>query len=169
MSNNEREIVPGSQVTMHFSLSLPDGTEAISTFEEEPLSFAMGDNTLQPGLELGLYGLKAGDSQTLILTPEQGYGEHDPNMVYTMPLSDFPADMQPEVGQIMAFTTPTGDEAAGSILAVEGDEVKVDFNHPLAGREVIYKVEILDVGVPLPQQEDAADGENQNDSDCSSC
>ncbi len=162
MNNPEREIVPGSQVTMHFSLSLPDGTEAVSTFGEEPLSFAIGDKTLQPGLELGLYGLKAGDTQTLTLDPEQAYGEHDPNMVYTMPLSDFPADMQPEVGQIIAFATPTGDEAAGSILAVNGDEVSVDFNHPLAGREVIYRVEILEVGSPRP-------AEDPDEDSCSSC
>ena len=75
-----REIIPGSAVTLHFSLSLPDGTPAISTFDDEPLSFYMGDKTFQPSMEIALYGLKAGDEQTLTLTTNQAYGEPDLTM-----------------------------------------------------------------------------------------
>jgi len=130
---------------MHFSLALESGVQAISTFDEEPLEFSMGDGTLQPGLELGLFGLRAGDKQTLTLTPDQAYGWHDDKMIHHMPLSDFDGKIEPEPGQLVAFSTAEGDEAPGIVLSVENDKVKVDFNHPLAGHNVVYRVEILAV------------------------
>jgi FKBP-type peptidyl-prolyl cis-trans isomerase SlpA len=130
---------------MHFALSLADGTEAISTFGDEPLEFTWGDGTLRPGLELALLGLRAGDEQTLTLLPEQAYGLHDDALVHDMPRADFPDLIDPEVGQIIAFASPTGEETAGSIRAVDGETVSVDFNNPLAGHDVVFRVLILDV------------------------
>jgi len=143
------EILPGSEVTLHFSLTLPDGTEAISTFEEEPLTFQIGDQTFQPGMELALYGLKAGDEQTLTLNAHQAYGDPEPGLVHQLPLSDF-GDLPPEVGQIMSFTMGAAGETLGVIREIDGDEVTVDFNHPLAGHEVVFRVKILEVGAPSP-------------------
>ena len=143
-----QEILPGCTVTLHLAIALEDGTEAISTFGEEPVNLQMGDGTLQPGLELALYGLKAGDTQTLRLLPEQAYGLRDPGLIQYMPLSEFDAGFTPEIGQIIAFALPSGDEAAGMILAIEDGQVEVDFNHPLAGHEIAFRVEILDVSPP---------------------
>jgi len=145
MTTYRAEIRHHSQVIMHFSLALEDGTQAISTFDEQPLEFHMGDGTLQPGLELGLFGLRAGDSQTLTLSPDQAYGWHDDKMIHLLPLSDFADKLQPEPGQIVAFSTADGEEAPGMVLAVDENQVKVDFNHPLAGHNVVYRVEILSV------------------------
>ena len=156
MNDTEREIVPGSEVTLHFRMTLPDGTEALSTFGEEPLHFAIGDGTFRGGFELSLYGLKAGDTQTLTLDPEQAFGWRDEALVHEMPRSDFPADMALEEGQVVGFATPAGDEAAGAIMAIGEDSVTVDFNHPLAGKDVIFHVEILEVGIPQPPEADCA-------------
>ena len=145
------EILPGSPVTLHLSISLEDGTEAISTFGEDPVALEMGDGTLQPGLELALYGLKAGDTQTLKLMPEQAYGLRDPSMIHSMPLTEFDAGFVPEAGQVVAFTLPNGDEVPGVLLGVEDGLVEVDFNHPLAGHEISFQVEILSVGEPVEQ------------------
>ncbi len=142
------QIVPGSAVTLHFSLSLTDGTEAISTFDDEPLSLTMGDHTFQPGLELALYGLQTGDEQTLTLTPNQAYGDHDAGLVQQMPLADFADDMQPETGQVIGFSMPNGEETMGVILGISDDSVEVDFNHPLSGHDVVFRVKILSVGSP---------------------
>jgi FKBP-type peptidyl-prolyl cis-trans isomerase SlpA len=150
MTDADREILTGSQVTLHFRITLPDGTEALSTFDEEPLTVVIGDGTLRGGLELALYGLKAGDTQTLTLEPDQAFGFHDDALIHRMPRSDFPDDMALEEGQVIGFTTPAGDEAAGSIMAVGDQEVSVDFNHPLAGKQVTFEVEILEVGQPQP-------------------
>jgi len=138
-------IGPGSEVLMHFTLSLADGTVADSTREGEPLRFVMGDGTLIEGLELVLYGLKQGDRQCLSIEPRDAFGFPDEDNIHTMPRSEFPDDMQLEPGVIVGFTTPSGEEVPGAIQEVKGDEVVVDFNHPLAGHEVIFDVEILEV------------------------
>jgi FKBP-type peptidyl-prolyl cis-trans isomerase SlpA len=138
-------IGPGSEVLMHFSLSLADGTVADSTREGEPLRFVMGDGTLIEGLELVLYGLKKGDRQCLSIEPRDTFGFPDKDNIHTMPRSEFPTDMQLEVGMIIGFSTPSGEEVPGAIQEIKEDEIVVDFNHPLAGHEVIFDVEILEV------------------------
>jgi FKBP-type peptidyl-prolyl cis-trans isomerase SlpA len=138
-------IGPGSEVLMHFTLSLMDGTVADSTREGEPLRFVMGDGSLIEGLELVLYGLKQGDQQCLSIEPRDAFGFPDEDNIHTMPRSEFPADIQLEAGLIIGFTTPSGEEVPGAIQEIKGDEVVVDFNHPLAGHEIVFDVEILEV------------------------
>ncbi len=148
------EIGPGSEVLMHFSIKLEDGTVADTSREEgEPLRFTMGDGSLIEGLELVLYGLKAGDTQTLRIGPADAFGFRDPDNVHQISRADFPSDIELEEGLIIAFATPSGEEVPGAVLEVGDDSVTVDFNHPLAGHEVEFDVEILEV---KPTQEDTA-------------
>ena len=139
------EIMRGSRVTMHFSLSLFDGTEAISTFGEEPATLTIGEGAMVPTLEMAIYGLKAGEEHTFDLTPEQAYGPRDEHLVRLIPLSEFPQEIEPRRGQIISFTAEDGEEIPGTVVLLEKDQVKVDFNHPLAGNNVIFRVKILSV------------------------
>jgi FKBP-type peptidyl-prolyl cis-trans isomerase SlpA len=143
-------ISPESTVTLHLSLVLEDGTVAESTFEDEPLSFTMGDGTLVEGLELGLYGLKAGDAQRLVLQPQQAFGTHDPDKLHTLARAEFSAELALEAGVIIGFDTPSGEELSGTLVSLTDETVVVDFNHPLAGRVVVFEVEIIAVE-PAPQ------------------
>ena len=138
-------ISPASTVTLHLSLTLEDGTVAESTFEDEPLTLTMGDGSLAGGLELGLYGLRPGDTQRLELYPEQAFGLRDPGKVHQLLRADFAAEMVLEPGLVIGFNTPGGEELSGTILAFDDATVEVDFNHPLAGRVVIFDVEIISV------------------------
>jgi FKBP-type peptidyl-prolyl cis-trans isomerase SlpA len=138
-------ISPASTVTLHLSLALEDGTVAESTFADEPLTFTMGDGTLAEGLELGLYGLKAGATQRLVLEPEQAFGLHDPGKLHQLPRADFSADLELGPGAIIGFDMPSGEELSGTIVSLTDETVVVDFNHPLAGRVVIFRVEIITV------------------------
>ena len=135
----------GGTVTLHLSLMLEDGTVAESTFDDEPLTFVMGDGTLVHGLELALYGLRSGDTQRLALYPEQAFGPHDPERIHRLPRGGFPADMELTPGNIIAFDTPEGEEIAGTVLSLDDRTVEVDLNHPLAGRRIVFDVEIIDV------------------------
>ncbi len=144
-TENPIEILANSEVTLHFCLALTDGTEAISTFDDEPMTITMGDGNFMPGMEMAIYGLKEGDEQTITLTPEQAYGYPDQQLIHDMPLTDFSAELQPETGQIIAFTLPNGEETPGMILEVNDESAKVDFNHPLAGHEVVFTVKILKI------------------------
>jgi FKBP-type peptidyl-prolyl cis-trans isomerase SlpA len=141
----KHQIGIASTVTLHLSLTLEDGTVAESTFGEEPLVFTMGDGSLVHGLELALYGLRPGDTQRLELYPEQAFGLRDPEKIHRLPRSQFRADMDPEPGLIIGFTSANGEEIPGAVLSVDDDAVEVDFNHPMAGHTVVFEVEILDV------------------------
>jgi FKBP-type peptidyl-prolyl cis-trans isomerase SlpA len=138
-------ISPESTVTLHLSLSLEDGTVAESTFDDEPLTFTMGDGTLVEGLELGLYGLKAGATQRLVLQPQQAFGLHDPDKLHLLDREVFPGELALEPGVIIGFDTPSGEELPGTVVSLTDETVSVDFNHPLAGRVVVFEVEILAV------------------------
>lgn len=150
-------IVPGSQVRMHFTLRLDDGTEVETSTHGAPIDFEMGDGTLITGLERALYGLKTGDRQTLRISPEEGYGARDPENIYNIKRDMFENELPVEPGVVMGFELPSGEEVHGTIVSIDANDIRVDFNHPLAGREVIFEVEILDV-----ENQTVANGEDEN-------
>jgi len=133
---------------MHFALRLADGMLVESSFDDEPVSFVVGDGTLDRGLELALLGLVADDKQTLTLMPGQAFGRRDEAALQRVPKAQFAEDMLLEQGQIIGFSSEDGEEVAGAIIEIEDDHVQVDFNHPLAGREIEFEVHILAVENP---------------------
>ncbi len=142
----KQQIQIGSQVTFHFALADSDGHELINTFEDQPSTFTTGRNEIIEGLELALYGLRAGDRQTLTIAPDLMYGERNPELIRQLPRTQFPKP--PEPGQLIRFDDPAGNAHSGVVLEVAGDEVSVDFNHPLAGKDVVATIEVLDVRTP---------------------
>ncbi len=144
-NNNDLSINVGSEVVMHFSLSLKDGTVADGTLADEPLSFTMGDGTLIEGLEMVLYGLKVGDKQTLEIEPRDAFGFPDDDNIHDMSVDEFSKELDIKEGTIISFSTPSGDEIPGTIIEIIGETVKVDFNHPLAGHIIRFFVDILSV------------------------
>ena len=144
----DSRIQSGSEVLMHCSITLEDGTVAENTFDDEPIRFVMGDGTIIQGLERALYGVKAGEEESLKIGPENAFGAHDPEAVLTRPRSDFPDEMDVQEGQIIAFSQPDDDEILGAVLEVHPDSVKVDFNHPIAGHTIQFRVKVLEVSTP---------------------
>lgn len=134
-----------SLVLLHYSLALTDGTIIENSFEHEPLEINMYDASLPEGMMLALIGLREGESQTLTLTPEQCFGFRDEDNIHDMPLADFSAELTPEVGLIFNFGSADNEDLLGTIHAIKGDVVEVDFNHPLAGLSLVFSVKILDV------------------------
>lgn len=145
MNHHMSCISPGSKVTLHFSISLKDGTVVENSFNSEPLTLVIGEGDFESGLEQLLYGLCEGQRKRFVIPPEQGFGFPDPEAVHSLTKREFPANIQLEAGLIVEFTTPGGDQIPGTILKIDDDKVEVDFNHPLAGREFVFEVEILEV------------------------
>jgi len=145
---NGQKPTEGCEVTIRFQLSLEDGTVVDATEGEETLSFTLGDGTLIAGLEAVIEDLTVGECHIYLIGPEEAFGYPDEENIHTMPRSDFPDTSQLEEGQIIAFTTPTGEEVPGAILEIGNDSVKVDFNHPLAGRNLAFEVELLAMKSP---------------------
>jgi len=110
-----------SLLLMHYRIALTNGTEIESSFDDDPVEVGMGSGVLTEGMELALFGLEAGDKQTLTLTPEQGFGLRDEDNIHMMPLSDFPEDLKPESGLVFEFETPDGGDILGTVLTVKDD------------------------------------------------
>lgn len=140
-------IGPGCEVLMHFSITLADGEMVESTFEDnEPLRFCIGDGMLGAGLEAAVFGLSAGQKQSLEIEAGIAFGEPDPDNIHNLPAKDFIGQENPvKPGMVMDFTIPNGDTLLGTILSVDAENVSVDFNHPLAARAIVFTVEILTV------------------------
>jgi FKBP-type peptidyl-prolyl cis-trans isomerase SlpA len=134
-------IAPGVRVTLHFAIELEDGTLVDGNFDRAPASFRVGDGTLPEGFERCLLGLRAGDERRFRLAPEQAFGRGSPANVMTLPRQRFAAALNLEPGLVVDFAAAAGS-LPGVIKAVEGDRVLVDFNHPLAGRTLVFAVAI---------------------------
>lgn len=139
------EINMNSLILMHYSIALTNGSMIESSFDDEPIEISMGNDDITEGMKLAIFGLKEGDSQTLTLTVEQGFGSRDEDNIHDMPLSDFPEDLPPETGLSYSFESPDGDDIPGTVISVKEDTAEIDFNHPLAGQEIVFSVEILGV------------------------
>ena len=140
---NELVITSNSQVTLHFSLTLNDGSVVDSTFDKQPATFVMGDGSLLPGFEKLLLGLQSGDKKSFVIKPEQGFGMPNPNNVQSFKRSQFAEDMPLKPGVIISFADAGKAELPGMVKEIFDDTVVVDFNHPLAGRDIQFQVEII--------------------------
>ncbi|MBL7252280.1 peptidylprolyl isomerase [Alloalcanivorax sp. C16-2] len=142
---------PQTRVTLHFAVRLMDGTEMDSTFDGEPASFAWGDGSLLPGFEKAILGLRPGDRRSVFIDAESGFGEHNEQNVQHFNRATFEVrDVEP--GMVMNFADAAGAELPGVVTDVDDDWVTVDFNHPLAGRDLTFVVEIIDVQHDVPEQ-----------------
>ncbi len=138
-------IQPGSKVVMHFTISLRNGVEVMTSTEDEPLHLHLGKHELPNGLEMALWGLRAGEEQSIELTPEQAWGNHNPQSIHRLSRKDFPHQEPLQTGLILSFQMPDGNEIPGRIIEISDEEVSVDFNHPLAGQSIVFQAKIISV------------------------
>ncbi|MEH6445664.1 MAG: peptidylprolyl isomerase [Oceanospirillaceae bacterium] len=136
-------IVPESNVELFFEIRLADGSIVDSNFKKAPAVFKIGDGNMLAGFESVLMGLAAGDKQVFTLQPEQAFGMPNPSNMQTVSRAKF-TDMDLEVGLVVSFQDPSG-ELPGVVNSIDGNEVIVDFNHPLAGQPLEFQVEIVNV------------------------
>lgn len=142
---NELSIGEGVQVTLHFSLSLSTGEVIDSNFEGEPVTFTVGDGNMLPGFEAALFGMKQGEEHALVVPPESGFGQHNPENIQLFPRAQFPQDAQLQAGLMISFADAQNNEMPGVVTDIDETTVTVDFNHPLAGRDILFSVKIIDV------------------------
>lgn len=137
-------IGPGKRVALHFSISLADGQLIDTTRERpEPAEFTVGDGSLLPGFEQSIFGLRAGDRRSVFIDAKRGFGEWNPDNQQVFTRVQF-SGMELEEGMIISFTDKSG-ELPGVVKAFDDETVTVDFNHPLAGRDLMFEVDIIRV------------------------
>ena len=148
--NDETRIEDGSKVQLHFSVAIENGVEIDNTRSRDgPVSLVIGDVNLLPGFEKALFGLRAGDRRTVSLPPEDAFGEWNPENVQRFDTVKF--EQRPEVGHMIEFEDKAKASLFGVVMSVADDITEIDFNHPLAGKNITFAVEIFKV-TPQGQQ-----------------
>lgn len=139
------EIKKGSKVKIKYKGSLADGTIFDTNENREPLEFEIGSGMIIPGLEEGILGMKKGEKKKLTIAPEKGYGERKEELVKAFPKSSFPPNVELKPGTRFALKAPDGKPFLAEVKEVKDTEVVLDLNHPLAGKDLTFEIEIIDV------------------------
>jgi FKBP-type peptidyl-prolyl cis-trans isomerase SlyD len=137
-------IAKDAVVTLHYTLKNDAGETLDTSAGGDPLAYLQGNGNLIPGLERALEGKKAGDKLSVKISPSDGYGELDKALVQQVPRRSFKGIANIQVGMQFQVQTPEGPRAV-TVTNVVGDMVTVDGNHPLAGQNLNFDVEVTDV------------------------
>ncbi len=140
----ESMIEKGKKVSFDYVLTV-DGREVDSSKERGPLTYTHGDGDIVSGLEQQLNGLKVGDQKAIVVSAEEGYGQIDPKAFQEVAKAQLPPDMQPQAGDILTVKTQDGRAMPVVVTEVLNDTVVLNFNHPLAGKELHFDVTIVEI------------------------
>lgn len=131
----------GNKVSIDYTLTV-DGQAIDTSKGRGPLTYTQGANQIVPGLEKQLAGLKVGDVKTVVLGPEEAYGQVNPQAVQTIARANLPQDIEPQVGMALNLQTEEGQQMAAMITDVQAENITIDFNHPLAGKTLEFRVKV---------------------------
>lgn len=135
----------GDTVKVHYSGRLTDGTTFDSSSGREPLEFKVGNGDVIKGFDEGVTGMSVGQKKTVHIPADEAYGQKDDNRVVEFPRANFPPDMHPEVGMQLNMTNGSGQVIPVVITEVGEESVMLDANHPLAGQDLIFDIELVDI------------------------
>ena len=131
-------------VTLDYKLIVEDEMME-STEDGEPILFIQGIGQIIPGLENALYGMEVGDQKTVVIQPEDAYGEYDPESLQDTKKEEFSEEVPLDVGTFLDLADDEGDILSAQIIAAEEDTVTLDFNHPLAGKTLTFEITVTDL------------------------
>ena len=135
----------GDTIKIHFTGKLQDETVIETSKDRDPLEFKIGDGNVIPGLEQGVIGMAAGDKKTIAVSPEEGFGQPQEDLVVDLKKSEFPEDVEFAVGAYLNIETSESKEFKAKVVEIKEDTVTLDANHPLAGITINYDVELLEI------------------------
>lgn len=135
----------GDTVSVHYTGTLEDGTVFDTSRERDPLEFTLGEGRVLPGFESAVLGLEPGDSASTTIPPEKGYGERREDLVLTVPREQLPDTIEPKPGQQLEMRTPDGRALPVTVVQADDRVVLLDANHPLAGRELRFELELVGI------------------------
>ena len=132
-------------VKVHYTGKLVDGRVFDSSLEREPLEVELGKGQLIPGFENGLMDMAVNEKKTIKIEKHEAYGEVNENLFQKVSKSQLPQDLKPEVGMGLVGSNPEGTEQQFRIAKVEADDIILDANHPLAGHDLVFDLELLEI------------------------
>lgn len=139
------EAKKGDKVKVHYTGKLVDGAVFDSSVEREPLEFELGAGMMIAGFDKAVHGMKVGDKITTNIVADEAYGQKNDEMVIDVPKAQLPEDLKPEVGQQLAMQQPNGQSIPVVVTKVEDETVQIDANHPLAGKDLVFDIELVEI------------------------
>ncbi len=136
----------GDTVNVHYHGKLTDGSTFDSSEGREPLQFTAGTGQVIKGFDDAVIDMKPGDKKTVNIPVADAYGDHNEDMIMEYPISEFPADMKPEVGMELQMGDNSGNVFPVVIKEVTAETVLLDGNHPLAGHDLVFEIELVSIG-----------------------
>lgn len=158
------KIVDGHVVSMQYTLHV-DGEVMDQSEEGEPLEFIQGEGHIIPGLENALYGMAIGESKNVVVPAGEGYGTLDEEAFVEIPRDQFPAEIPLEVGLQLQVRSQDGETMPARIVQVTEDTVRLDFNHPLAGKQLTFDIKIVGVRPATAEEMEHGHVHGQHDHD----
>lgn len=141
-----QQVKAGDTVKVHYHGRLTDGTTFDSSEGRDPLEFQVGSGQVIKGFDEGVTGMEVGQKKTIQIPVEEAYGPKNEEMVVNFPKANFPEDLNPEVGMQLNMTNGSGQVIPVVIVEVGEEEVILDANHPLAGQDLIFDIELVSIG-----------------------
>ena len=139
------QVKNGDNVRVHYHGKLNDGSTFDSSEGRAPLEFTVGTGQVIKGFDDALEGMKVGDKKTVVIPAEHAYGESSDQNIIEYPLSEFPEDMKPEVGLELHMSDNEGNNFPVVIKEIKDEAVVLDANHPLAGKELTFDIELVEI------------------------
>ncbi|MBT4269237.1 MAG: peptidylprolyl isomerase [Deltaproteobacteria bacterium] len=139
------QVNKGDKIKVHYTGKLEDGTQFDSSVGSDPLEFTIGAGQLIPGFDNGVVGMVIGDKRIVTIPAAEAYGERNEELVLDVEKSQLPPDIEPQIGQMLQSQQPDGNLINMVITNVNETSVTVDANPPLAGKTLIFEIELVEV------------------------
>lgn len=133
----------GDRVKVHYTGKLWDGRILGSTENNQPVEFTIGSGQIVPGIEKGIIGMEVGERKTITIAPEDGFGPRREELVVDVNRSELPENMEPAIGQRVRMRQDDGQNIDLMITDMAEDTITLDANHPLAGRMLLFDLELV--------------------------
>jgi peptidylprolyl isomerase len=134
----------GNTVRIHYTGRLADGTVFDSSDGKAPLEFTLGESQVIPGFEEAVTGMEPGQETTVTIPSDRAYGDHKAELVFDVPRTQFPDDIDPQIGQQLQMSNGS-QTAVVTVSEVNNGSVKLDANHPLAGKDLTFDIALVEV------------------------
>lgn len=139
-----KKVQEGDEIRVHYTGKLNDGTVFDSSRNREPLQFTVGSGMMIKGFDEAVRGMEIGEAKTAEITSDEAYGERNDQMIVTLGKDKFPEDIKPEVGQQLSMQSQQGQPIPVVVTEVGDNDVTLDANHPLAGKDLVFEIEMVE-------------------------
>lgn len=139
------QVKQNDEVKVHYTGKLTTGEVFDSSLDREPIQFTMGQGQIIPGFEKGLMDMKENEEKTIEIPKAEAYGEVREDLIHEVPKEQLPQDIEPKPGMALVSRTPEGQEMNLVIKEVKDQSIVVDANHPLAGKDLIFDLKLVEI------------------------